>query len=565
MTTKRYTVTSALPYANGPLHIGHIAGAYLPADIYVRYLKRKGHDVVFICGSDEHGAAITLQAKKDGVTPQEIVDRYHNLNKKSFKDFGIDFTIYHRTTEKIHHQTAQDFFNVLEKKDVFVKKESKQYYDEKDNQFLADRYIIGECPKCNFDEAYGDQCEKCGSDLSPDELVNPRSAISGNTPIKKDTKHWYLPMQRHEEWLKKWIEKGDLNGEQHHNAKAWRSQVMGQCKSWIDGGLKERAMTRDLDWGVKVPIKNIANKVLYVWLDAPIGYISATKQWANENSKDWEDYWKKEETKLVHFIGKDNIVFHCIIFPIILKAHGDYILPTNVPANEFLNIEGKKISTSRNWAIWLHEYLENFKGQEDSLRYTLCATAPESKDTDFTWSDFQARNNNELVAIFGNFVNRVVVLTNKYWDGIVPAQNELQDYDKQILNTLKDFPEKIGNSIEKFRFREALAEFMNLARMGNKYLADTEPWKLKKTNERRTETILNISIQITSSLAILSEPFLPFSSSKLKKMLSLEDINWNDAGKINIFKDHKIGAATHLFEKIEDHKIEDQRSKLHTS
>lgn len=565
MTTKRYTVTSALPYANGPLHIGHIAGAYLPADIYVRYLKRKGHDVVFICGSDEHGAAITLQAKKDGVTPQEIVDRYHNLNKKSFKDFGIDFTIYHRTTEKIHHQTAQDFFNVLEKKDVFVKKESKQYYDEKANQFLADRYIIGECPKCNFDEAYGDQCEKCGSDLSPDELVNPRSAISGNTPIKKGTKHWYLPMQRHEEWLKKWIEQGDLNGEQHHNAKAWRSQVIGQCKSWIDGGLKERAMTRDLDWGVKVPIKNIANKVLYVWLDAPIGYISATKQWANENSKDWEDYWKKEETKLVHFIGKDNIVFHCIIFPIILKAHGDYILPTNVPANEFLNIEGKKISTSRNWAIWLHEYLENFKGQEDSLRYTLCATAPESKDTDFTWSDFQARNNNELVAIFGNFVNRVVVLTNKYWDGIVPAQNELQDYDKQILNKLKDFPEKIGNSIEKFRFREALAEFMNLARMGNKYLADTEPWKLKKTNERRTETILNISIQIASSLAILSEPFLPFSSSKLKKMLSLEDINWSDAGGINIFKDHKIGAATHLFEKIEDHKIEEQRNKLHTS
>jgi len=565
MTTKRYTVTSALPYANGPLHIGHIAGAYLPADIYVRYLKRKGHDVVFICGSDEHGAAITLQAKKDGVTPQEIVDRYHNLNKKSFKDFGIDFTIYHRTTEKIHHQTAQDFFNVLEKKDVFVKKESKQYYDEKANQFLADRYIIGECPKCNFDEAYGDQCEKCGSDLSPDELVNPRSAISGNTPIKKDTKHWYLPMQRHEEWLKKWIEQGDLNGEQHHNSKAWRSQVIGQCKSWIDGGLKERAMTRDLDWGVKVPIKNIANKVLYVWLDAPIGYISATKQWANENSKDWEDYWKKEATKLVHFIGKDNIVFHCIIFPIILKAHGDYILPTNVPANEFLNIEGKKISTSRNWAIWLHEYLENFKGQEDSLRYTLCATAPESKDTDFTWSDFQARNNNELVAIFGNFVNRVVVLTNKYWDGIVPDQNELQDYDKQILNTLKDFPEKIGNSIEKFRFREALAEFMNLARMGNKYLADTEPWKLKKTNERRTETILNISIQIASSLAILSEPFLPFSSSKLKKMLSLEDINWSDAGEINIFKDHKIGAATHLFEKIEDHKIEEQRNKLHTA
>jgi len=562
MSTKRYTVTSALPYANGPLHIGHIAGAYLPADIYVRYLRGKGHDVAFVCGSDEHGAAITLRAKKDGVSPQEIVDKYHDINKKAFADFGIDFSIYHRTSDKLHHETAQEFFKTLEDKNVFTKKTAEQFYDEENNQFLADRYISGECPKCNAAGAYGDQCEKCGSALSPEELINPKSTLSGNTPIKKETSHWYLPMQNHEQWLKPWIEDGMLNGENHHNAKAWRSQVIGQCKSWIDGGLQARAMTRDLDWGVKVPVKDADGKVLYVWLDAPIGYISATKQWAADNGKNWEDYWKNDETELVHFIGKDNIVFHCIIFPIILKAHQGYILPTNVPANAFLNLEGKKLSTSRNWAIWLHEYLEDFKGQEDALRYTLCATAPESKDTDFTWADFQARNNNELVAIFGNFINRVVVLTNKYWDGRVPAQNDLDEYDNKVLAKLADFPNKIGDSIEKYRFREALGELMNLARLGNKYLADTEPWKLKKTDEQRTETIMNISMQIAASLAILSEPFIPFSSNKLKDILALNKVNWNDAGGIIINDTHKINPATHLFNKIEDEQIETQLEKL---
>jgi len=562
MSTKRYTVTSALPYANGPLHIGHISGAYLPADIYVRYLRGKGHDVAFVCGSDEHGAAITLRAKKDGVSPQEIVDKYHDINKKAFADFGIDFSIYHRTSDKLHHETAQEFFKTLEDKNVFTKKTAEQFYDEENNQFLADRYISGECPKCNAAGAYGDQCEKCGSALSPEELINPKSTLSGNTPIKKETSHWYLPMQNHEQWLKPWIEDGMLNGENHHNAKAWRSQVIGQCKSWIDGGLQARAMTRDLDWGVKVPVKDADGKVLYVWLDAPIGYISATKQWAADNGKNWEDYWKNDETELVHFIGKDNIVFHCIIFPIILKAHQGYILPTNVPANAFLNLEGKKLSTSRNWAIWLHEYLEDFKGQEDALRYTLCATAPESKDTDFTWADFQARNNNELVAIFGNFINRVVVLTNKYWDGRVPAQNDLDEYDKKVLAKLSDFPNKIGDSIEKYRFREALGELMNLARLGNKYLADTEPWKLKKTDEQRTETIMNISMQIAASLAILSEPFIPFSSNKLKDILALNKVNWNDAGGVIINDHHKINPATHLFNKIEDEQIETQLEKL---
>ena len=562
MSTKRYTVTSALPYANGPLHIGHIAGAYLPADIYVRYLKGKGHDVVFVCGSDEHGAAITLRAKKDGVSPQEIVDKYHNINKKAFADFGIDFSIYHRTSDELHHETAQEFFKTLEEKNVFSKKTAEQFYDEENNQFLADRYISGQCPKCNADGAYGDQCEKCGSTLSPEELINPTSTLSGKTPIKKETSHWYLPMQKHEEWLKPWIEEGILNGKNHHNPKTWRSQVIGQCKSWIDGGLQARAMTRDLDWGVKVPVKDADGKVLYVWLDAPIGYISATKQWAADNNKNWEDYWKNEETELVHFIGKDNIVFHCIIFPIILKAHEGYILPTNVPANEFLNLEGKKLSTSRNWAIWLHEYLEDFKGQEDALRYALCATAPESKDTDFTWADFQARNNNELVAIFGNFINRVVVLTNKYWEGIVPKCNTLEAYDKEVLEKLKAFPDKISASIEKYRFREALGELMNLARLGNKYLAETEPWKLKKTDEKRTETIMNISMQISASLAVLSEPFIPFSSEKLKGLLNLDNMTWKDAGG-NIIKDkHKINPATHLFNKIEDEQIEKQLEKL---
>jgi len=559
---KRFTVTSALLYANGPLHIGHIAGAYLPADIYVRYLKGKGHDVAFICGSDEHGAAITLQAKKEGISPQEIVDKYHTINKKAFSDFGIDFSIYHRTSDKLHHETSQDFFRTLEKKDVFTKKTSEQFYDEENKQFLADRYITGECPKCNAAGAYGDQCEKCGCTLSPNELINPTSTLSGSAPIKKETSHWYLPMQNHEKWLKDWIESGYLEGENHHDPKTWKSQVLGQCKSWIEGGLKARAMTRDLDWGVKVPVKDADGKVLYVWLDAPIGYISATKQWANDSGKNWEDYWKNKDTELIHFIGKDNIVFHCIIFPIILKAHGGYILPSNVPANSFLNLEGEKLSTSRNWAIWLHEYLEDFKGQEDSLRYVLCATAPESKDTDFTWKDFQARNNNELVAIFGNFINRVVVLTNKYWDGIVPPQNDLEDYDKEVLEKLKEFPEKIGSSIEKFRFREALQELIGLARLGNKYLADTEPWKLKKTNEKRTETIIYISLQIASSLSILSHPFLPFSSKKLKNMLNLSKLNWDDAKNYNLTTGKQINKATLLFTKIEDEKINDQIAKL---
>ena len=562
MCAKRYTVTSALPYANGPLHIGHIAGAYLPADIYVRYLKAKGHGVVFVCGSDEHGAAITLRAKKEGVSSQEIVDKYHAINKKSFQEFGIDFDIYHRTSDDLHHRTAQDFFTTLEGKSVFTKKKTEQFYDEAHQQFLADRYIMGQCPKCSAEEAFGDQCEKCGSALSPNELINPKSTLSGNSPIKKETSHWYLPMQNHEKWLKDWIEKGLLDGEKHHDTKSWRSQVLGQCKSWIDGGLKERAMTRDLDWGVKVPLEDDEGKVLYVWLDAPIGYISATKKWAAENGKNWEDYWKAKETQLVHFIGKDNIVFHCIIFPIILKAHEGYILPTNVPANEFLNLEGEKLSTSRNWAIWLHEYLTDFKGQEDALRYALCATAPESKDTDFTWADFQARNNNELVAIFGNFINRVLVLTDKYWDGVVPLQNELDDYDKKVLEKLTSFPNKIGEAIEKFKFREAITELMNLARLGNKYLADTEPWKLKKTDEKKAETIMQITIQIAASLAILSSPFMPFSSDKLKKMLSLSNTSWEDAGTHFIAAGNQINKPAHLFEKIEDEKIEEQRKKL---
>ena len=562
MTKKRYTVTSALPYANGPLHIGHIAGAYLPADIFVKYLKLKGNDVAFICGSDEHGAAITLRAKKDGVSPKEIVDKYHHLNKKSFTDFGIDFSIYHRTSSQLHHDTAKEFFSELNNNNQFTQKTSEQFYDDENNQFLADRYITGECPKCNAEGAYGDQCEKCGSALSPDELINPKSTFSGNIPIKKETSHWYLPMQNHEEWLRDWIENGKLEGEDHHDPKQWRSQVLGQCKSWIDGGLQERAMTRDLDWGVKVPVKGEDGKVLYVWMDAPIGYISATKKWAADNNKNWEDYWKNDKSKLVHFIGKDNIVFHCIIFPIILSANKGYNLPTNVPANEFLNLEGEKLSTSRNWAIWLHEYLEDFKGQEDALRYALCATAPENKDTDFTWSDFQARNNNELVAIFGNFINRVVVLTNKYWEGIVPHLGELEEYDKEVLEQLKNFPDKIAASIEKYRFREALQELMNLARLGNKYLADTEPWKLKKTNEKRTETIMHIALQIASSLSILSEPFLPFTSNTLQKMLNISNLNWEDAKNHNLKGGIKINAAHLLFAKIDDETIENQVLKL---
>ena len=562
MSDKKYIVTSALLYANGPIHIGHLAGAYLPADIYVRYLKNKGKDVVFICGSDEHGAAITMQAKKEGLTPQEIINKFHKKNKEDFQRFGINFSIYHRTSEKLHHETAQSFFIKLEKQKIFEKKISIQFYDNKHNQFLADRYIIGTCPKCGCEHAYGDQCEKCGSALSPNELINPKSALSGEAPIHKETTHWYLPMQKHQEWLKNWIENGILENQNHHDPNLWKKHVIGQCKSWLDAGLKPRAMTRDLNWGVKVPIKDANGKVLYVWLDAPIGYISATKQWALENNKNWEDYWKSENTELVHFIGKDNIVFHCIIFPIILKTHGEYILPKNVPANEFLNLEGEKLSTSRNWAIWLNDYLSEFAGKEDALRYMLCATAPENKDADFTWKDFQAKNNNELVAIFGNFVNRVIVLINKYWNGKVPELNDIRKSDKEILKKLENYPLKISSKIEKFKFRDALSELIDLARLGNKYLADTEPWKLIKNDEKKTKVILNICVQITASLAILSEPFLPFASKKLKSILNIPNIKWVDAGKIILEKNHQLNPAKHLFEKIEDTEIINAIEKL---
>ena len=559
MTKKRYTVTSALPYANGPLHIGHIAGAYLPADVYVRYRKSKQDDVLFICGSDEHGAAITIRAKKEGLSPQEIVDTYHKLNKQSFAEFGIKFDIYHRTSEPIHHQTAQEFFEYLYKKGVFTESVSQQFFDEEHQQFLADRYIVGTCPKCGNDNAYGDQCEKCGSALSPAELINPKSTLSGNEPVMKETKHWYLPMQDHEDWLRDWIENGVLNGKQQHNPKYWRSQVIGQCKSWIDGGLRERAMTRDLDWGVKVPIEGTDGKVLYVWLDAPIGYISATKQWAIDNNKNWQDYWQND-VELIHFIGKDNIVFHAIIFPIILKAHGNFVLPTNVPANEFLNLEGQKLSTSKNWAIWLHDYLKDFEGHQDVLRYVLCSTAPESKDTDFTWADFQIRNNSELVGIFGNFINRVVVLTNKYWDGYVPVKGDLTSHDEEVIEELSKYADKVGQLIEKYKMRDALSEVMNLARLGNKYLADTRPWKLKKIDEKRTQTILNIALQVTVHLSVFSEPFLPFTAQKLIDMLNIEQGRWDKIEELQ--SGHKINAANLLFIKIEDEVIEYQLSKL---
>ena len=559
MTKKKYTITSALPYANGPLHIGHIAGAYLPADIYVRYRKSKKDDVLFVCGSDEHGAAITLRAKKDGLSPKDIVDTYHFLNEKSFADFGINFDIYHRTSDPLHHQTAQQFFKTLDQNGIFKKIISNQFYDNKHQQFLADRYIVGTCPKCGYEHAYGDQCEKCGSALSPSDLINPKSTLSGDTPIMKETMHWYLPMQDHQSWLKDWIEKGVYKNKKLHDPKEWRHQVIGQCKSWIDGGLRERAMTRDLNWGVKVPYNDVDGKVLYVWLDAPIGYISATKKWANENNKKWQDYWQND-AELIHFIGKDNIVFHTIIFPILLHAHGNYVLPKNVPANEFLNLEGKKLSTSKNWAIWLHDYLKDFVDQQDVLRYVLCSTAPESKDTDFTWADFQARNNNELVAIFGNFINRVVVLTNKYWDGYVPKKSNLTQYDEIVMADLSKYAHKIGQLIEKYKFREALSEVMNLARLGNKYLADTEPWKLKKTDEVRTQTILNISLQIASHLSVLSEPFLPFTSHKLCYMLNIEKGSWDNIKELP--HNHKINSASLLFSKIDDEVINQQLSKL---
>ena len=564
MGKKRFTVTSALLYANGPIHLGHLAGAYLPADIYVRYQKLKGHDVAFICGSDEHGAAITIQAKKEGVTPKQIVDKYHELNKKSFENFGIDFDIYDRTSNQEHHETAQEVFKDLYDAKKFIKKENKQFYDIENKQFLADRYIIGECPRCGADEAYGDQCEKCGSTLSPQELINPKSSISGNTPILKETAHWFLPMQKHEKWLKKWINEGMIEGNITHNPSKWKSQVIGQCNSWLDSGLKERSMTRDLDWGVKVPIENSEGKVLYVWLDAPIGYITATKKFAKKNNLNWEKYWKNNESELIHFIGKDNIVFHCIIFPIILKELGDYNLPTNVPANEFLNLEGKKLSTSKNWAIWLHEYLIDFQNQQDTLRYVLSSTSPENKDTDFTWKDFQARNNNELVAIFGNFINRVVVLTNKYWDGIVPKQNHLTKDDKLVLDSITNSKNNIGKSIEEFKLREGLNEVMNLARTGNKYLAENEPWKTIKTDELRTETVLNIALQISAALAFVCEPYLPFTAKKLKNLLNLVHYNWDEINSDIMKEGDKINQHEHLFQKIDDEKIVEQLQKLNS-
>jgi methionyl-tRNA synthetase len=560
---KKHLITAALPYANGPLHIGHIAGAYLPSDIYTRFLKLKGEDAVLICGSDEHGAAITIRAKKEGISPQEIVDKYHDINKKAFHDLGINFDIYHRTSSELHKETAQDFFKVLDNKGSFTKQTNLQYFDETAQQFLADRYIIGTCPNCSFTNAYGDQCESCGSTLNPEDLIDPKSTLSGDKPVKKETTHWFLPMNQHEAWLKEWIEQGILNGQPHHDPKTWRNQVIGQCKSWIDNGLQPRAMTRDLDWGVKVPVEGGEGKVLYVWLDAPIGYISATKQWATDNNKNWEDYWKDETTEMVHFIGKDNIVFHCIIFPILLKEHGGFNLPINVPANEFLNLEGGKLSTSRDWAVWVHEYLEDFPGKEDVLRYVLCSIAPETKDSEFTWNDFQARNNGELVAIFGNFINRAVVLTHKYYEGIVPEiANDASKYN-DVFTQLNTLVESVNTKLSAFQFRDAQNEAMAIARLGNKFLAETEPWKLIKTDENEVKTILNIALQIAANLSIIFEPFLPFTSKKLQDILNIPPLGWNLLGNDNLLvAGHQLNPATLLFDKIEDDIVNAQIEKL---
>ncbi len=547
---KRYLITSALPYANGPLHIGHLAGVYVPSDIYTRYLRMRGEDVISICGSDEHGVPITLKARNEGVSPQEIVDRYHAINKKAFEDFGIAFDIYSRTSNKVHYETASEFFLKLYNKGEFVEKSSGQYYDEEAGCFLADRYIMGTCPHCGNENAYGDQCEKCGTSLSPSDLINPHSTVSGSKPVLRETLHWYLPLDKYEPWLKKWIL------EDH---KEWKTNVYGQCKSWLDQGLQPRAVSRDLDWGVPVPVKNAKGKVLYVWFDAPIGYISATK----ELTPDWEKYWKDKETKMVHFIGKDNIVFHCIIFPAMLNAEGSYILPDNVPANEFLNLESDKISTSRNWAVWLHEYLIDFPGKQDVLRYSLCASAPETKDNDFTWKEFQARNNNELVAILGNFVNRTLVLTNNYYEGTVPPGEKTDQNDKSVLNEIARIRENVETSIEAFRFREALREAMNMARLGNKYLADSEPWKVIKTDPERVKTIMNVALQITANLTIILEPFLPFSMEKLRGWINIGRLKWNDAGRTDILeKGHQINKPGLLFDKIEDEEITRQINKL---
>jgi len=565
MTKAKYTVTAALPYANGPLHLGHIAGVYLPADIFVRFLRMNNHDVAFICGSDEHGAAITLRAKKEGITPQEIVDKYNHIIGKAFNDFNISFDIFHRTSAEIHHKTSQDFFLKLYEKGKFTEETSEQYYDEEYNQFLADRYITGECPKCQNPSAYGDQCEKCGSDLSPTELIKPKSTLSGKTPILRTTSHWYLPMANHEDWLRSWIKEGKLDGVQQHDPKAWRNQVIGQCMSWIDGGLHSRAMTRDLDWGVKVPLPNAEGKVLYVWLDAPIGYISATKQWALDNKKDWKDYWTGDR-KLVHFIGKDNIVFHAVIFPILLKDHGDLILPDNVPAYEFLNLEGDKFSTSRNWAVWLHEYIAAYPGKEDELKYVLTSIAPETKDSEFTWKEYQSRINNELADILGNFVNRALVLTQKYYEGKVPELGVLTEEDKAVLAEMKAIPERISKLVYAYKLRDAQAEAMNLARLGNKYLADQEPWKIVKTDEKRVETIMNIALQITANLSIVLQPFLPSTAEKLSQFLNFKTNNWSQAGNASILEAGTMtNEPTILFQKIEDSLVEAEVAKLQST
>ena len=555
--SKRYTITAALPYTNGPIHIGHLAGVYVPADIFARYQRLKNNDVAFICGSDEHGVAISIKAKKEGTTPQAIIDKYHAIIKQSFADFGISFDNYSRTSAPIHHQTASDFFKKLYEQGDFIEEISEQLYDEEAHQFLADRFVIGTCPKCGNPEAYGDQCERCGSSLNATDLIDPKSSITGSKPTLKATKHWFLPLNRYQEFLEKWILEGHKSD--------WKPNVYGQVKSWLDDVLKPRAVTRDLDWGIPVPVEGAEGKVLYVWFDAPIGYISSTKEWAEREGKDWRPYWQDKNTELVHFIGKDNIVFHCIIFPAMLKAEGSYILPTNVPANEFLNLEGNKLSTSKNWAVWLHEYLQDFPNQQDVLRYALTANAPETKDNDFTWKDFQARNNNELVAIFGNFINRVAVLTQKYYEGVIPAAGEFNDIDTETLRQITELTEKIEQSLERYRFREAQQELMNMARLGNKYLADEEPWKLIKTDPERVKTVMYVALQIATALAVASEPFLPFTSEKLKRMLQLGAITWENlkTNATELLKaGHRIGTAELLFEKIEDAAIEKQLQRL---
>ncbi len=550
---KRYLITSALPYANGPVHIGHLAGVYVPSDIYTRYLRLKGYDVISVCGSDEHGVPITIKARKEGITPQQVVDRYHEIIEKSFRRLGMSFDIYSRTSSPTHRVTASEFFRKLYDEGKFIEQTTEQFYDEEAQTFLADRYIIGTCPHCQNEKAYGDQCEKCGSTLSSNELINPRSAVSGAVPVKRETKHWYLPLDQYEQFLREWILEGH---------KEWKSNVYGQCKSWLDLGLQPRAVSRDLDWGIPVPVEGADGKVLYVWFDAPIGYISATK----DLTPDWEKYWKSEDTKMVHFIGKDNIVFHCIVFPSMLKAHGDYILPENVPANEFLNLEGDKISTSQNWAVWLHEYLDEFPGKEDVLRYVLCANAPETKDNDFTWKDFQSRNNSELVAVLGNFVNRALVLTQKYYNGVVPERGALTEYDEATIDELQKIKASLERNIEHYHFREALKDAMAYSRIGNKYLADTEPWKVVKTDPERVKTILNIALQITANTAIAIEPFMPFSAEKMLKMLAVDKFGWEQLGSMELVAaGHTIGQAELLFEKIEDDVIQKQLDKLEAS